>query len=54
MHLERLKHLAATTRAVLAVGIAFQHIDWTDAQIATVVMAVETIGALIYAGRKRA
>lgn len=49
---DRLKHLAAAIRALLAVAITFQLLDWTDAQIGTVMMAAETVGALIYASRR--
>lgn len=49
---DRLKHLAAAIRALLAVAITFQLLHWTDAQIGTVMMAVETVGALIYASRR--
>lgn len=50
---DRLKHLAAAIRALIAVGISFQLLHWTDAQIGTVMMAIEAVGALIYASRRR-
>lgn len=50
---DKLKHLAAAVRSVLAVLVVFQHVEWTDAQIASVVLAVETVGALIYAARQK-
>ena len=51
--MDRLKHLAAAVRSILAVLVVFQHVKWTDAQIAAVVLAVETVGALIYAARQK-
>lgn len=47
--MDKLKHAAAAARSLFAVAVIFNLLKWTEAEISTVVLAVETIGIFIYA-----
>lgn len=49
MNLNRYKHLGMFLRALIAVAISFGFINWTDAQIGNVMLAIEALGLVIYA-----